>query len=289
MAVWLTMLKKDIWMLKNQWLGFMAIAVVVTAAVLLAHSLGVLYAARSAVIVGVVLTGSVFVVLPAQLYRGINQEVKGSAALWLQTPRSGWAMLGSKLVCSLIGSLMYFVVAYFLALALFHSVNLMHALPALHYRIHSRANGNGVPSQYELMKAAPAYVSVLTGQIPRIEFYVMAGLLGGGLYLALWISLWYMAVRSVKNQLKKFSWLVGLGVVMVSTWGLGGLKSTALYARTFGWGKVAVLDLFPPHVRALFTRHPFGTIVMGHLAFDAIIGVLLFYFTGLFIDRYLEV
>ncbi len=289
MTVWLTMLKKDIWMLKSQWLGFMAVSVVVTAAVLIAHALGILDAARSAVIVGMALTGSLFVVFPAQLYRGINREVKGSAALWLQTPVSGWAMLGSKLVSSLIGSVTYFVVAYFLALALFHSVNLMHALPSVHHQIQGHAPRSGIPGQRSLVKDAPAYVDAVAGQMPRIEFYVMAGLLGVGLYLALWISLIYMAVRSVKNQFKRFGWLVGLGVVLVATWGLGGLKSTALYARTFGWGKVAVVDLFPSHVRVLVGRHLLGAIVAGHLAFDAIIGVLLFYLTGLIIDRYMEV
>jgi len=36
MSVWLTILKKDIWILKNQWLGFLGVAVIVTAAVLIA-------------------------------------------------------------------------------------------------------------------------------------------------------------------------------------------------------------------------------------------------------------
>lgn len=287
MSVWLTMLKKDIWMLKNQWLGFMALAVVVTIAVFAAHLLGIMDAARSAVIVGIVLTGSLFIVFPAQLYRGINQEVKGSAALWLQTPQSGWAMFGSKLICSLIGSLMYFGVVYVLVLLLFHAGNLTHALLPLQYEIQAHVKGNGIASA--AVHAAPAYVSVLAAQVARVEFFIMTGLFLGGIYFALWIVLVYLSVRAVRNQFRKFGWLVGLGVVLVGTWVLGVLQSTSLYARIFGWGKVPVLDLFPSEVRTLLAGHLVGTIDMGNLAFYALAGALLFYLTGLIIDRYLEV
>ncbi len=291
MSMWLTMLKKDIWMLKNQWLGFLGGAVIVTALVLSAHSLGIVDAARTAVAVGVVLTGSLLVVFPAQLYRGMNQEIKGSAALWLQTPKSGWAMYGSKLISSLIASLLYFVISYFLALALFHSVNITHSLPPVHYQTQTHGNANEIlMTQHGTpLNVGPVYLSVLAAQIPRILFFAMTFLFCFGLYLSLWLALIYLSVRAVKSQFKKLSWLVGLGVVLVATWGLGGLKSTALYAQAFGWGRVAVLDLFPSDVRTLLARHLIGTIVIGHFVFDAIIGVVLFSVTGLITDRYLEV
>ncbi len=289
MSVWLTMLKKDIRMLKNQWFGFMGAAIVVTGAVLAAHSLGILNADRTAVIIGLILTGSLVVVFPAQVFKGMNKEVKGAAALWLQTPQSGWAMFGSKLVSSLIGSLLYFIVSYGLALALFHSVNFAHVLPPIHYQTHIHGGGftsttNGAPTNL-----SPAVLSVLATQIPRLEFFAMAFLLCAGIYLALWIALIHMSVRAVKNQLKHFSWVVGLGIVLIATWGVGGLKSTALYAQAFGWGRVALLRLFPPHVRALLGGYWPESIFMGHFVFDIIVVLLLFAVTGLLIDRYVEV
>jgi hypothetical protein len=292
MSVWLTMLKKDIRILKNQCVAFLGIVVIVTAAVLTANSFGILDA-RTTLIVAVVLTCTPLCAFPAQLFRGINKEVKEASALWLYTPKSGWAMLGSKSIASLIGSLLYFVVCFFLVLALFHSVNIAHALPPLHYQTQTHSGDSGFTLSTQngtsLVNVSPAHISILVAQIPRIEFYVMMLFLCCGLYLGMWITLIYMSVCAVKNRFKKFTWLVGLGVVLIATWGLGALGNTALYEQLFGWGRVSVLNLFPSDVRTLLPGHVSATIVTGHFAFNAIIVVLLFYVTGLIIDRYLEV
>ena len=72
MSSWLTMFKKDLWLLKNQWLGFLAVAVIVAGADLAARALGIVDA-RTALIVGIVLTCTPLIAFPAQAYRGINR------------------------------------------------------------------------------------------------------------------------------------------------------------------------------------------------------------------------
>ncbi|WDL98089.1 hypothetical protein [Alicyclobacillus sp. ALC3] len=292
MSVWVTVLKKDIWILKNQWFGFLGVAVIATAGVLTGSSLGILHA-WAPLTVGVILMFTPLVALPAQMARGINKEIKGTAPLWLHTPTSGWAMLGSKLISSLIGALMYFVVCYSLALALFHSVNIAHALPPLHNQSQTHGSGNGVTLNTQngitLVNLSPRHISILVAQLPRIEFYVMLLLLCYGLYVSVWVTLIYMSVYAVRNQLKKFSWIVGFGVVLGAIWGLGALKNTTLYKQLFGWGSFPVLNLFPSDVRALFPGHTSAAIVSGYFVFNAILVVLLFFIAGLLIERYMEV
>ena len=291
MSVWLTMLKKDVAILRNLWVGFVGIAVVLTAAALAANALGFMDAARAALIVGGVLIVAPFFTFPAQLYRGINKEVKSTPALWLHTPQSGWAMLASKLVSSLIGSLIIFIVYYFLALALFGRTNFAHILPPLHYQTKSfSGNGGGIIIQnrpYPL-NLSPAHLAFLESQIPRIEFYVMMSLLACGLYVAMWIVLTYLSVHAVKNQLRKYNWLAGLGVILLATWGVGTFKSTAFFRYLFGWGRIPLLKLFPPAMHTVFPTGVTAAVIGGYLVFNALLMVLLFGALGLIIDRYLE-
>ncbi len=290
MSAWLTMLRKDLRLLKNQWLGFLAVAVVSAGADLAAHALGIVDA-RTALIVGIVLTCTPLIAFPAQAYRGINQEMKEAAALWLQTPQSGWAMLGSKLVSSLIGSLPWLVICYGLALALFRSVNIADALPLLHYQTQVHSSGLTVTTRTAtaLASLTQSHIAILLAQIPRIELYVMLLFLCYGVYLAMWIALVYMAVQMLKNRAPRLGWIVALFGSLAATWGLGALKGTALYNQLFGWGRVPGVKLFPADVRSLLAGYVSPTLAIGHFTFSAVIVVLLFWITGLIIDRHLEV
>ena len=182
---------------------------------------------------------------------------------------SGSVHLASKLVSSLFGALMFLVAAYLLALWMFH-IDIGHVKAVLS----TQQIGN---------------VSILLNQIPRLGLYVAVALLFFGLYIAMWVSTAYMSVQVVKNRLRKFSWLVGVVIVLLATWGLGAFESTSFYESLFGWGQFSALPLFPPDVQAMVPTQNGTPITGGHIVFDAIVIAILFYVTGRLIDRHVEV
>lgn len=267
---WMTMLKKDIRILRTRWLISVGIITAIGITVGVASSTGTLKPGVATAF-GAFLLIANLLVLPINLFRGLAVEMR-TPSLWLQTPQSGWAMLASKLVSSLIGALIFLVVAGLLALWMFQT-DLRHIKAML----------SAHPIQY-------VHVSFLLNQLPRVEVYGAVALLCIALYIAMWVGTTYIAVHAVKNSMRKFSKLVGVVVVLLATWGVGAFEHTSIYRWLFGWGKFSALSLFPTQVRSLFAirdRSPL-TITEGHLVFAALLIVLLFYVTGQLIDRHVE-
>lgn len=267
-SAWLMMLKKDIRILRTHWLVSAGVTVAVGVMVGIAHQLSSLASGFAAVAGGFLVMANLFV-LPANLLRGLNEEMRRAPSLWLQTPQSGWAMLASKVVSSVLGALLFAFVAYLMALWMFR-INIGH-----------------VTSFLTVQQIRD--FTIILNQIPRLGLYVMATLLFFGLYIAMWFSTVYISVRTVRNRLQKFSWLVGVGIVLIATWGLSALESTVWYERLFGWGQFSALSLFSPDLQTMFPIQNGMPITAGHLVFDVIVMAILFYFTGRLIDRHVEV
>ena len=268
MSPWVVMVKKDIRALRRRWMISVGILLMVGIAIGLAASTGSLKPGVATAVGTVFVIANVFV-MPVNLFRGLASEMRRSPSLWLQTPQSGWAMLASKLLSSLIGSVLFLVTAYLLTLWMFH-IDLQKV--------------RGILTEQQV-----GHVSLILEQIPRLGLYGAVALLFFGLYIAMWVGTAYMSVRAVRSQLRKFSWLVGAAVLFIATWGLGAFERTALYQSLFGWGQFTFLSLFPPDVQAAFPKQNGTPITMGHLVFDVIVIAVLFYVTGRLIDRHVEV
>lgn len=276
------MFKKDVRMLGVGWLVILGVLLIVVVAVTTANYFGFI-PPGIATAIGVILLVSNIFIFPANLFKGLNKEMKRTPSLWLQTPQSGWSMFISKIVSSLLGAVMFLVLSDCLAWALFH-IDAGNALSEVQRQV--QANANALTSE-QLHIAA-----MVIAQIPRLVFYTSVSLLCVGIYIAMWVSLVYMSVRAVRYRLHKFSWIVGMIVVLIATWGLGAVEHTALYQHVFGWGKFSALALFPANVQSVIPApavHTMAPITTGYVVFDTIIMIILFYLVGRIIDRHVEV
>ncbi|MCL6441946.1 MAG: hypothetical protein K6T83_00540 [Alicyclobacillus sp.] len=269
MSSWWMMLSKDLRMLRTRWLVSSGILAAV------AGTVGVTSTTNHidpglAMTIGVFLVISNVFVLPANVFRSLSNELRWCPSLWLQTPKSGWSMLASKLLSTLIWALLFLVATSIFASWIIH-VNIVRLsmTPSVNW------SGDDV--------------SILTSQTPRLVFYAAAGLLLFGLYFALWVSTIFMSVRAVKNRLRKFSALVGVIIVLVATWGLSAFQNTRVYDWLFDWGRVSPLILFPANSRAIVPPESVPTVPVGIFVFYFIVSVILFYIAGRLIDRHVEV
>lgn len=293
--MWMTMFKKDIRALSTRWFLTLGVILVIVLAVGGASAFGYAEPGLALVVAGFLTVANLFI-LPTQLFRSLKSEMRRSPSLWLLTPTSGWSMLWSKLLSSLVGTVLFVAVTYLLSILLLH-IGLTRGLSLSHLHIQTQSTPGldwsrkvGPPNTSSLELAQLQRMHVMIGLVPRFELYAVIALVWFGLYIALWASLAYMSVQAVRYRLKKFRWLVGIGVVLVATWGISALQSSSLYAHLFGWGKFSLLSLLPQSVHATFQ----GTnltppITVGSIVFEAIVMAIVFYLTGRLIHRHVEV
>jgi hypothetical protein len=263
-----TLVRKDLRMMRNRWLTGVGVMLVIGMALAVSSYTGTFNPSVATALAIMMVMGSFFV-LPAGLYRGLNTEMKRTPSLWLQTPESGWGMLTSKLVTSFVGGLLFIVVADLLAFIMLR-IDLSRAMATM----------DSIQREYAV---------VIQNEMPRVGLYATVTLLFLGMYTALWVSTVYLCVKAVKKHLHKFSWLVGLVLIVIATWGLGAFEHTALYESLFGWGRFHAMSLFPSHVQSVITNHNDFLITSGHIVFDLIVMLVLFYVSGRLIDRHVEV
>jgi|GEM_PF-4062945 len=295
MSVWFKVFSKDIRMLRTGWLALLGISIIICGAAGAASYFHWVNPGMATAVGIVVIVANVFV-FPSQLFKGLNKEMKGSPSLWLRTPLSGWAMLGSKCAVGLVIAVVFLAVSYGLSLFLFH-FDLAHALPnpELHSQIPSAGNGLsfswGANTPTQLAPPQFTLRNLVLNELPLIVIYMAISLGAIGIYIGLWVSFIYTSVRAVRNRLRKWSWLVGLGLVLIATWGLGAVKASGFYHHLFGWGHIPFTALIPvtlPANTAVELGNSITTLDMGSLVFYVMITVILFFLTGLLIDRHVE-
>lgn len=198
--------------------------------------------------------------LPIYLFTSLSKEWKYTSHLWLHLPQSGWQLLAAKFLAGL-PAMLSSMIFYGLLSTCIAWENLMPLLSAY-----------SVPFSLVLQWAAIFLVFTLAASF----------------YLGLWAVMASVAMASVKSFLRRGRWLVGLGVLLLPTWGMGSLANTSVYQSLTHWGAFQVALPLPQefiHLSQAFTY----TLYAGEVLFYLLICAGLFFLAGWLLDYKVEV
>lgn len=269
MSVWFGALRKDLAMMRA--LGFVSMACVTVIGVLLVIQSYRVHTAHFPVIgMGVMGTILVFEMFyfPLHLVISIVREWRGTAGFWLQSPQSGWTLMASKVVGGCLWTLALEVVTSVFVLWSFHL-----ALPRVRIPILSPWMEWALQHQYLL------------------SAYAIIGILFSGLWMGFWLMLICMIMRSVRYRVKGLPWFAALIVFLIPTWGISAFTRTSLYQHVFDVWRIPIswfgMGSIPQAAGSsqASTVHLYG----GNLLWSALILAVVFYLTGWFLDKRVEI
>lgn len=194
--------------------------------------------------------------LPIYVFTSLSKEWKHTSHLWLHLPQSGWQLLASKIITGLGAMLVSFGVTSIFALWIAQDEIAMLAIPW------------PIIIQYGL--------------------YLSFALFIYSLYMALWAMMFSVTMATVKRFLKKGTWLAGLLVLLIPTWGLSKFVSTKAYSALVHWGVINInLPAPVQYEHALDVHHL--SLYTGEILFYILLMAALFYLSGWLLDRKVEV
>lgn len=196
--------------------------------------------------------------LPLYLFRSLSKEWRNTAHLWLQLPQSGWFLLAAKLASGTLAMLVTFALAcsFTLWIAVVESAVFNFPWP----------------------------VMIQYGSLTAI------GVVLTSFYLGLWAILISVTMAVAKSFLRKRSRLVGFGVFLIPTWGLGIFRDTLIYQKLVLWGPIYLSLPYTQYHLAQYDlvglQEP---IYLGVLLFYALVMGAVFYLSGWLLDKKVEV
>ncbi|WP_085524148.1 hypothetical protein [Tuberibacillus sp. Marseille-P3662] len=179
--------------------------------------------------------------------------------LWLHTPLSGFQLLISKFINGLVAMVISFAIAC--------SVFLWMSFQELN---------QAILLQY--------------GFILAVHLFLFA------IYIAIWFIFYWTIFQYFKKKIGSFAWLIIIGLFIAISWGMGKLRSSALYDTLTTWGSMtsqkAMENLVDSNIGALsFQVQPNGelTVYAGFYIFYLILCVILIWFSSWLLDKKIEV
>lgn len=265
MSSWLAIVRKDLRLTRaHDLVSLIGIVIVESLLLYVAYRTHT----GAATVLSVFLLGLHAFALPVYVYMSLGREWRKTSPLWLHLPQPGWMLLGSKFVCGLVQMLVSFVVTGLFTFWLL-------AVDNPNLTVLSRL-GDPQVLRFDLQVAG----------------WFTAAVFGFALYMAVWGGLISVVMRSVRNALGRWRWLIGLALVLLATWGMDGLQQSAIYDTLFHWGAWHITFTLPAH---LFGRpggpatvSPF-TLYAGDLLFNLLLIVALFSVSAWLLDRRAEV
>lgn len=198
--------------------------------------------------------------LPVFLFTSLSKEWKYTSHLWLHLPQSGWQLLAAKFLAGL-PAMLGTMILYGLLTAWIAWEDLMPLLSAY-----------SIPFSIVLQWAAILLVIILA-----MSFY-----------LGLWAVMASVAMASFKHLFRRGRWLVGLGVLLLPTWGMSALGRTSFYQGLTQWGAFQVSLPLPPELISLSKAFTYS-FYAGEVLFYLLICAGLFFLAGWLLDYKVEV
>ncbi|MCL6516983.1 hypothetical protein [Alicyclobacillus sp.] len=265
MTAWTALLRKDLRLMRPMaWAAGIGVVVLYGAFLYLALR----YHSGAATVMALMVLGVHALAPPVYTYIGLGREWRKSAPLWLHLPQPGWMLLASKLVTSYVLTVGTFLIA-------------------------------GLGAIWVLAWDRPAFTRLLDWADPsvlrfdlQVAVWSTVTVFGFALYAACWalaISVW---MQALKHPFGRWRWIVGIVLVLLATWGLGGFQASGVYDRLFHWGAIPIalrvpgavvdapVDAIPLHV---------FTVYAGDIVFDLLVCAILFALSAWVMDRRIEV
>lgn len=217
---------------------------------------------------------------PAHVLRSLHQEWRKTSHLWLHTPISGWSLLSSKMAVGLS----YFA-GYLLVMYGFFSWVIYFGLEQLNLPQHANAQPMDLKS---VLQDVNVFLLVAISFIGLILF---------GIYMGLWAALISVSMEAVKNRLNKLSWLLGIGIFLIPTWGFSELLRIDFIRNLLQLGtfKIYFLTHNLMHIEqsgqvvGVSASEAYIPLHVGGIVFYILICVVLFYLTGWLLEKKVEV
>ncbi|WP_067935936.1 hypothetical protein [Alicyclobacillus kakegawensis] len=234
MSSWLTILRKDLRLSRNNDLVSL-IGIVVIESLLLYLAYRTHDGGATALTLSLLLLHAFF--LPIYVYMSLAREWRKTSPLWLHLPQPGWALLASKFASGLIQMLISFCVT---GLGTVWIV----AVDDAHLRALAR-----------ITDAQIFYFDLQLACLLTAAVFALA------IYMAIWAALVSLVMQATRHQLGRWRWLVGLGIVGLGTWGVGALEHSRPYHWLSDWGRWPITLTVPdrwtwpghgPHTLSLY-------------------------------------
>ncbi|TCP30577.1 hypothetical protein EV207_105106 [Scopulibacillus darangshiensis] len=256
MSAWMPMLKKEC---RGGRIPFLIVLLVLTAAVILSFY----FDSQSSVPDSAVLIAAGFMLvmvhifyLPGYMLASLSSENK-KMHLWLQSPLSGSALLGAKILSGFGYSLISLAIACLFTLyAAFFDINIL------------QLNDNLSMS-----------IVISTGILIVIYILLLE------LYIAVWSTFLWVLDRFLITRLGGLRWFLILLIPVIS-WLFSVIKDSWLYKICTQWGAINT-DIFTSFTPYLGQYN--GTVYIGVIVYHIIIASLLFGLSSWLLDNKVEV
>jgi hypothetical protein len=272
--VWGTLVAKEFRMNRTTAIGLSSIVVVMAAGLMvgLAIDPGTRLVVWSITFLALAAVVHVFLI-PVHVLRLLRREWRRTAAVWLQTPVSGWALLGAKLLVAAAYMTASWVVlsvaGYVLGRMIVGSPQLVGSL--------------GPVNLAHLASIRAGFGSLFLGFV----FWGWLTSLAVGLYIAAWITLVILTLHATRYRLGRGGIVAAVAVALIPLWGLPALSAIPAYDRLMKLGTVRLLvgvHRFA-HTGVTYVTVP----VVGRLVFYGVVGVLVMVVGAWLLDRKVEV
>ncbi len=265
MNAWTSLLAKDFRLMRTPFLIGLLLLLVLNGAIYLFNMDG--HPARISLAASFPLWMAHFFYLPVYIFFALLGESR-TMHLWLHHPQRAWYLMSSKLVNALA------------AMAISLTINFMYMLVMV-----------------RTVMSDVVQVTINWERLFALGMIFNLFMLMVSLYLAMWIYFIWTIYQTSKTRFGKLSWLIVIAALLLPTWGMAELQSTALYGALAEWGATTVN--LGAYLHSLFNNpDSFLTpamddvtisIYFGEIVFYLLVTAVLFLISGWLLDEKVEV
>jgi hypothetical protein len=270
MTSFITLMKKELRLMRNYALGVL-VAVIIVGLLDIRLAYDTQIGAASMLLGGVLMVQGLY--LPFFIWISLRKEWRRKGVVWLHLPQSGRTLLFAKLLSGFVYMLLTLLVTALILLWVV-SVDTQNLTLA-------RLQSKGFPAA--MQQEGSIYIAAIHN-VPHLLWLAIPFVLYMGLYIGIWVMTMSISVQACKHVLRKARWLVGIGIALIATWGMSTLESWDVYQHLFNWGLVSFhfTEFSGMHITPL----PF---YVGQVVNDFIVMALLFTLCSWLLDKKVEV